>query len=90
MGMMRFLRHTSANHSAALTGISRIFLNGRNIIAPNEAKIMRLFNDYGPILDWLDLKELSLKDCAVSILKIPSSLNFSNASASRTSAHLYE
>ena len=32
-----------------------------NIIAPNEAKIMRLFNDYGPILDWSDLKELSLK-----------------------------
>ena len=32
-----------------------------NIIAPNESKIMKLFNDYGPILDWSDLKELSLK-----------------------------
>ena len=31
------------------------------MIAPNEAIVMGLFDDYGPILDWTDLKELSSK-----------------------------
>ena len=37
-----------------------------------------------------DRGTLFLNDEAVSLLKIPSSLNFSNASASKSSAHLYE
>ena len=30
-----------------------------NIVAPNEQKIIELFKDFGPILDWQDLKYLS-------------------------------
>ena len=32
------------------------------IISPNEAIIIKLFKDYGPILDWRDIKELSSKE----------------------------
>ena len=32
-----------------------------NIIAPNEQKIINIFEKYGPILEWSDLKELSNK-----------------------------
>ena len=32
------------------------------IVAPNEQKIIDIFNDYGPILNWWDLKELIKKN----------------------------
>ena len=47
-------------HSTQSKLSNYIGYNG-NIIAPNEQKIINIFEKYGPILEWSDLKELSNK-----------------------------
>lgn len=45
-------------------------------IAPNEQKIVEVFNKFGPILNWQDLKELSQK-CDVSEYSLNMMMQFS-------------
>ena len=65
-----FIKFCQNSFNCAVLGDDLLFENSQSkmsnysgykgkVIAPNEQKIIDIFKNYGPILDWSDLKELS-------------------------------